>query len=58
MILLYRFITFLIYPLLIIVIYYRKVLKKEDPQRFKEKIFPSHYNIERKKRGSYMVSCC
>ena len=50
MILLYRFITFLIYPLLIIVIYYRKVLKKEDPQRFKEKIFPSHYNIERKKR--------
>ena len=50
MILLYRFITFFIYPLLIIVIYCRKVLKKEDPQRFKEKIFPSHYNIERKER--------
>ena len=30
-------------------IYCRKVLKKED-QRFKEKIFPSHYNIERKER--------
>ena len=50
MILLYRFITFFIYPLLIIVIYCRKVLKKEAPQRFKEKIFPSHYNIERKER--------
>ncbi len=50
MILLYRLITFFLYPLLIILIYYRKILKKEDPNRFKEKIFPSHYNVIKKKK--------
>lgn len=48
MILAYRIFTYLIYPLLIIFIYYRKIIKKEDPNRFKEKIFVSHFNVQRK----------
>jgi len=49
MILLYRIITTLLYPLLVIFIYFRKIIKKENPSRFKEKIYPSHFNIEDKK---------
>ena len=48
MILLYRVLTTLIYPLLLIYIYIRKLKKKEDPIRYKEKIFISHFNIVRK----------
>ncbi len=48
MILAYRIFTYLIYPLLIIFIYYRKLIKKEDPNRFKEKIFISHFNVQKK----------
>ncbi len=47
MILLYRVLTFVIYPLLLILVYFRKIAKKEDPDRFKEKIFPSHFKIKR-----------
>ena len=49
MILTYRVLTNLIYPLLLILIFIRKILNKEDPYRFKEKIFISHFNINRKK---------
>ena len=49
MILIYRILTTLIYPLLFIFIYYRKILKKEDSIRFKEKILISHFNVSRKK---------
>ena len=49
MILIYRILTTLIYPLLLIFIYYRKILKKEDSIRFKEKILISHFNVSRKK---------
>ena len=49
MILTYRILTTLIYPLLFIFIYYRKILKKEDSIRFKEKILISHFNVSRKK---------
>ena len=45
MILLYQTITLLIYPLLILIIFIRKYLGKEDPKRFKEKIFVNHFNI-------------
>ena len=38
MILLYKVLITLLYPFLIIVIYVRKLLKKEDAYRFKEKI--------------------
>jgi 3-deoxy-D-manno-octulosonic-acid transferase len=48
MILAYRVLTTLIYPLLFIFTYYRKILKKEDPKRYKEKILISHFNIKRK----------
>ena len=48
MILAYRVLTTLIYPLLFIFIYYRKILKKEDPKRYKEKILISHFNVKRK----------
>ena len=39
MILIYRFITTFLYPLLIILIFLRKILKKEDHKRYKEKNF-------------------
>ena len=37
MILAYRVFTTVLYPILILFIYIRKILKKEDPKRFKEK---------------------
>lgn len=49
MILTYRILTNLIYPLLFIFIFLRIILKKEDPKRYKEKIFISHFNVNRKK---------
>ena len=49
MIFVYKVLTYLIYPVLFILIHYRKIVKKEDPIRFKEKIFPSHFKVEDKK---------
>ena len=43
MILAYRVLTTILYPFLIILVYLRKFLKKEDPKRFREKIFTSHF---------------
>ena len=51
MILLYRIFTTILYPLLIIFLYYRKIIKKEDPIRFKEKIFISHFKITKKNKS-------
>ncbi len=48
MISLYRMITLLFYPIFVIIIFYRKIVKKEDKNRFKEKIFTSNFNIKRK----------
>ena len=48
MILLYQTISLLIYPLLILIIFIRKYLGKEDPKRFKEKIFVNHFNVKKK----------
>ena len=47
MLFIYRFITFFFYPFLIILIYLRKLLNKEDKKRFKEKIFPSYFFPEK-----------
>lgn len=44
----YRAFTFVLYPLLILLIFLRKFSKKEDNKRYKEKIFSSHFNIQRK----------
>ncbi len=51
MILFYRILVSSIYPLLIVIIFFRKFLRKEDNTRYKEKIFPSHFNIIRKKEN-------
>ena len=51
MILIYRIFTTLIYPLLFVYIYYRKILKKEDPSRYKEKILISSFGANRKKNS-------
>ena len=48
MILLYRVLTTLLYPLFVILIYLRKFYKKEDLRRYKEKIFSSHFNVDKK----------
>ena len=45
MILTYRILINLIYPFLIILIYVRKLINKEDQIRFKEKIFFSHFKV-------------
>ncbi len=49
MILAYRILTTFIYPLLVIFVFCRKILKKEDPIRYKEKILVTHFNVNRKK---------
>ena len=50
MILLYRVLSVLFYPLLVILIFVRKLLKKEHPTRYKEKILTSKFNVLRKKK--------
>ena len=47
MIFIYRFLTILFYPIFIILIYLRKLLNKEDNNRYKEKIFPSYFFPEK-----------
>ena len=49
MILTYRVLTTLFYPLFIILIIIRKILHKEDQFRYKEKIFTTHFNVVEKK---------
>ena len=48
MILAYRIFTTLLYPIFLIFIYYRKIINKEDPIRYKEKILVSHYRASKK----------
>ncbi len=43
----YRFITNLLYPFLIVLIYLRTIINKEDKMRFKEKLFISNFNFQR-----------
>ena len=47
MIFIYRFLTFFFYPFLIVLIYLRKLLNKEDRYRYKEKIFPAYFFPEK-----------
>ena len=51
MILAYRIFTTILYPFLLIFIYYRKILNKEDPVRYKEKILVSHFNVKKKNKS-------
>ena len=41
MIFFYKFLTVFFYPLLVVIIFLRKILGKEDEKRYKEKIFSS-----------------
>ena len=47
MILTYRILSILIYPLLVVLIFFRKIINKEDKIRYKEKIFPSSFKVNR-----------
>ena len=45
MLLIYRYLINLLFPLIILTIYLRTLLKKEDKIRFKEKLFSASFNI-------------
>jgi 3-deoxy-D-manno-octulosonic-acid transferase len=49
MISIYRFVSTFLYPILILLIFFRKLINKEDKARYKEKIFPSSFSIIKKK---------
>ena len=51
MFLVYRVLTTILYPFLFIFIYFRIIMKKEDPERFKEKILVSHFRVVNKKKS-------
>ena len=48
----YRLISLILYPLLIFIIYLRKILNKEDKVRYKEKLFYSSFlnSLDNKKK--------
>ena len=48
MILAYRILTTFIYPFLIILLFYRILLKKEDAKRYKEKFYIKNFDIKKK----------
>jgi len=43
----YKYLTYFLSPIFIILIYFRSVFNKEDKTRYKEKIFSSHFNALR-----------
>ncbi len=49
MITFYKIVTTLLYPFILILIFYRKILLKEDPIRYKEKIFIKSFDVKKKK---------
>ena len=49
MLFLYKFLSVFLYPIITIVIILRKFLKKEDPVRFKEKIFYNSFSPRKNK---------
>ena len=49
MLLAYRVFTTILYPFLFLFIYFRIIIKKEHPARFKEKILVSHFKVFDKK---------
>ena len=48
MLLLYKILTTILYPFLIFFIFFRKLKKKEHSSRYKEKIFSTNFNVNRK----------
>ena len=47
MILIYRILINLFFPLIIFIIFFRTILKKEDKNRYKEKLFSSSFDVKR-----------
>ena len=47
----YRFLTQILYPFLIIFTYCRKFINKEHPERYKEKILHTHFNVKKKDKS-------
>ena len=52
MILFYRVLTTFLYPFFIILIFFRRFLNKEDPIRYKEKLFSSSFNVVKQRQSS------
>ena len=48
MILAYRVFTTLLYPFLFLFVFWRKITKKEDQNRYKEKVLISHFKVNKK----------
>ena len=47
MLFIYRFLTFFLFPFFALLIFLRKIIKKEDKNRFKEKIFSSSFSANK-----------
>ena len=47
MILFYRIITTFLYPIIVLIIFFRRLIGKEDKIRFKEKIFIKDFSVNR-----------
>jgi|TARA_B100001093_G_scaffold518207_1_gene602284 3-deoxy-D-manno-octulosonic-acid transferase len=43
----YRYLTYFLFPLLVILIYFRSIFNKEDKVRYKEKIWSSHFKASK-----------
>ena len=43
----YKSLTFLFYPIFILIIFLRKILNKENNESFKSKLFPSKLQINK-----------
>ena len=54
MILFYRVFSYILYPFLFIFLYFRVLSKKEDPKRYKEKIFVKYFNIVETKNSKLL----
>ena len=50
----YRYLTLLLFPVFVIFIYLRSIFNKESRLRYKEKIFSSSFNVE-KKNGKKLI---
>jgi len=54
MFLAYRFLTTLIFPFLVVVIFFRKLIKKEDAKRYKERFFLKEIDYDLKNQFGFM----
>ena len=54
MILLYRVLSHILYPFLLIFLFFRVLTKKEDPKRYKEKIFVKYFNVPATKNSKLL----